>query len=50
MQANYSALHSVPLYVNQINSAILRIVAGNDALSITISMHPFARELKRLHH
>ncbi|CAB1115344.1 ABC [Ectocarpus sp. CCAP 1310/34] len=43
LKANYSALHSVPLYMNQVNSAILRIVAGNDALSITTSMHPLPR-------
>ncbi|CAN0206589.1 unnamed protein product, partial [Ectocarpus sp. 12 AP-2014] len=43
VHANYSALHSVPLYMNQVNSAILRVVAGNDALSITTSMHPFPR-------
>ncbi|CAM9216529.1 unnamed protein product, partial [Ectocarpus fasciculatus] len=43
VHANYSALHSVPLYMNQVNSAILRIVAGDDALSITTSMHPFPR-------
>ena len=44
-QANYSALHSVPLYMNQINTAILRLVTGNDQLSISVTMHPFPREL-----
>ena len=43
-QANYSALHGLPLYMNQINTAILRIVSGNDDLSITTTMHPMPRE------
>lgn len=43
-QANYSALHSVPLYMNQINTAILRVTTGDDALSIAMTLHPFPRE------
>lgn len=33
--------------MNHINTAILRLVSGNDALSITVSMHPFPRECLR---
>ncbi|CAN0195773.1 unnamed protein product, partial [Hapterophycus canaliculatus] len=40
--ANYSALHSAPLYVNQINTAILRVLSGED-LSISLTVHPFPR-------
>ncbi|CAM9216451.1 unnamed protein product [Ectocarpus fasciculatus] len=43
VHANYSALHSAPLYVNQINTAILRLVTGNDDLSIAVTMHPLPR-------
>lgn len=46
-QANYSALHGLPLYMNQINTAILRIVSGNDDLSITTTMHPMPRKTCR---
>ncbi|CAM9405596.1 unnamed protein product, partial [Scytosiphon promiscuus] len=42
VHGNYSGLHSIPMYVNQINSAILRVVAGQD-LSITLSVHPLPR-------
>ncbi|CAN0021601.1 unnamed protein product [Pylaiella littoralis] len=43
VHSNYSAVHGVPLYVNQINTAILRLVTGDDTLSIALTMHPFPR-------
>lgn len=43
-QANYSALHSVPLYMNQINTAVLRLITGDDARSIAVTLHPLPRE------
>ncbi|CAN0323074.1 unnamed protein product, partial [Laminaria digitata] len=43
LQANYSALHGLPLYVNQMNTAILRFIGGNEDLSITTTMHPMPR-------
>ena len=33
--------------MNQINTAILRLVTGNDELSITVTMHPFPSECLR---
>ena len=44
MQANYLGLHSFPSYVNQVNTAILRIIGGNDDLSITTTVHPMPRK------
>eukprot|EP00903_Cladosiphon_okamuranus_P008962 g8576.t1 len=43
VHSNYSSLHSVPLYMNQINTAILRVVTGQDTLSIAVTMHPLPR-------
>eukprot|EP00903_Cladosiphon_okamuranus_P016293 g15025.t1 len=43
VHSNYSALHSVPMYMNQINTAILRLVTGNDQLSIAVTIHPLPR-------
>ena len=33
--------------MNQINTAILRLVTGNDDLSIAVTMHPLGREFRR---
>jgi len=40
-QSNYSALHSAPVYLNQMNSAMLRMLSGDASLSIGTVMHPF---------
>lgn len=40
VQSNYSALHSSPVYLNQINSAILRMLSNDETLSIKTVMHP----------
>lgn len=44
-QANYTGIHSTPLYINQINEAILRVVTGNSDLSIALTIHPMPREI-----
>lgn len=41
MQSNYSALHSTPVYLNQMNSAVLRMLSGDVGLGIKTIMHPF---------
>lgn len=43
-QSNYSALHAVPTYLNQMNTAILRLLSGDVEASITTTMHPMPRE------
>ncbi|CAN0348380.1 unnamed protein product [Pylaiella littoralis] len=40
IHSNYSALHSSPVYLNQINSAILRMLSNDETLSIKTVMHP----------
>lgn len=40
-QSNYSALHSTPVYLNEMNSAMLRMLSGDESLSIRTVMHPF---------
>lgn len=40
-QSNYSALHSTPVYLNELNSAMLRMLSGDESLSIRTVMHPF---------
>lgn len=44
-QSNYSALHSTPVYLNQMNSGILRMLSGDADLSIKTVMHPFPGEV-----
>ena len=44
VQSNYSGIHSVPTYVNQINTAMLRLLSSNADLSISVTMHPMPRE------
>ncbi|CAM9259808.1 unnamed protein product [Ectocarpus sp. 4 AP-2014] len=40
IHSNYSALHSAPVYLNQMNSAILRLLSGDPEQSIKTVMHP----------
>lgn len=39
----------MPLYLNQINTAILRLVTGDDAFRITTTLHPMPRESRLTH-
>ncbi|CAM9541397.1 unnamed protein product [Ascophyllum nodosum] len=40
VHSNYSGIHSIPTYVNQINTAMLRLLSGNADLSISVTIHP----------
>lgn len=40
MVANFTALHAAPVYANMISTSILRMLTGNDAAGITVTMHP----------
>lgn len=37
---NNKGYHALPSFINQVNSAVLKVVSGNHAANITVYSHP----------
>jgi len=40
LHTNYSGCHALPLFMNAVNEALFKLLAGDDSVSITVREHP----------